>query len=139
MLTPKNTPSIPMSDFKAQSFVDQIAKEIARSERRLRAKAAMHVRAAMRKNISSRSTSAPHGFPGLETGNLRKGIKNKNMAERSIIGSTSPHAHLLEYGHSIVDGTGKVIGKVEKRPFVIPTMMQEANAVKAILSEKWVK
>ena len=124
--------------FKYESFVNQVNREIAKAERRLMLKAARHVRKKIRDNISNRSVSQDGAFPGLRTGNLKKGIKNKRIKSGYQVGSTSPHSHLLEYGHKQVTRDGKIVGDVKPRPFIFRTFKEEQDAVYDIISEKWV-
>ena len=87
----------------------------------------------MRQNISDPEPSLPGEYPGRLTGNLRKGIAYKNdpqMPHATIIGSKSPHSHLLEFGH----GDGK---SFNKRPFFNRTLDEEENAVIDIMSKRW--
>ena len=120
-----------------ESYFKAVEDEILKAERKVRMKAARHIASAMRKNLGHIGRSLPGNFPGKKSGNLQKGIKVPNNDKKygdhvSIVGSTAPHTHLLEFGH----GDGK---NQNKRPFFRRTFEEEAERAKQIMSEVWVK
>lgn len=119
--------------FKVESFTDDIMKEIRKSELASRREALKFAAKQMRKNISSRSVSSPGGFPGRRSGGLRKSIRFKlktGVPDVSFVGSTAPHAHLVEFGH----GDGK---EQNKRPFVHKTLREEEPKLIEIMSTEY--
>lgn len=79
------------------------------------------------------------------TGNLKKGIKYKRLANSFLVGAMSPawHAHLLEFGTvtrkvmNFMGRKGVVVsaGAVKPTPFIFPTFAEQAEPVRQILSE----
>jgi HK97 gp10 family phage protein len=119
--------------FKYKSFVDEVVKDLNKSEAKSRKEALKHAAKKMRKNISKRSVSTSGGFPGRRTGGLRKSIRFKFKTGKpgvSFVGSTAPHSHLLEFGH----GDGK---EQNKRPFVGKTLLEEEQEIIKILSTEY--
>jgi HK97 gp10 family phage protein len=119
--------------FRLKSFVDDVMRDIGKSETLSRRKALQYAAKRMRKNISKRRMSSPGDFPGRRTGGLRKSIRYKLKTGKrgvSFVGSTAPHAHLLEFGH----GDGK---EQNKRPFVNKTLLDEEQEIINILSTEY--
>ena len=119
--------------FRYDSFVDSVVKDLEKSEENSRRKALQYAAKKMRKNISKRSVSTSGDFPGRRTGGLRKSIRYKLKTGKkgvSFVGSTAPHAHLLEFGH----GDGK---ERNKRPFVNKTLLEEEQEIINILSTEY--
>lgn len=119
--------------FKVESFTDQVMKDIRKGELASRREALKFAAKQMRKNISSRSVSTPGNFPGRRTGGLRKSIRFKlrtRNPEISFVGSTAPHAHLVEFGH----GDGK---EQNKRPFVHKTLLEEEQKLIEIMNTEY--
>jgi len=123
--------------FSYKSFVDDVFNDMVKEEKRVIRAAAIHVRKKMRKKVSKKGRSLPGMPPGLNTKNLRKGIKFE-IADRDSafvgLGPPAYHGHLLEFGtmqRRTKKGVAK--GRVAARPFVFPTFAEETNAVKRIM------
>lgn len=122
-----------MAKFSYHSYLKTVIKDVIKEEIAHRKEAVKYAKKKMRKNISIKGESLPGEYPGLLTGNLKKGIKYKmktGVSGVSFVGSVSPHAHLLEFGH----GDGKMYNK---RPFVRRTLEEEKDEIKKILSETY--
>ncbi len=119
--------------FRYESFVDSVVKDLEKSEENSRRKALQYSAKKMRKNISKRSVSTSGDYPGRRSGGLRKSIRYKLKTGKkgvSFVGSTAPHAHLLEFGH----GDGE---EQNKRPFVNKTLLEEEQEIINILSTEY--
>lgn len=119
--------------FKLESFAKEVMKDIEKQELEARRKALQHAAKEMRKNIGKKGLSTAGGYPTRRTGMLRKSIRYRlktGVEGVSFVGSTAPHAHLLEFGH----GDGK---EKNKRPFVAPTLIAEEAEIIRILSGEY--
>lgn len=119
---------------KFVSHADDISKLVGEvSEERLRA-AGKHTAGVMRRNLSAKGTSSPGGYPAKRTGYLQK--KTGYTLVRTIddpyvkVGSKSPHAHLLEFGHG--DGKSR-----NKRPFIRRSFDEAGTEILRILSKRY--
>jgi hypothetical protein len=122
-----------VGNVRLESFFRDVEKDIIKQEAKNRESALKHVAKKMRKNISQRGVSNVGEYPGRKTGNLRKGIKYRlitNVRNVSFVGSISPHAHLLEFGH----GDGKTFNK---RPFVHRTLSEEEPMIIKLMNESY--
>lgn len=55
-----------------------------------------------------------------------------------FVGSSAPHAHLVEFGHAIVTRSGRVVGFAARRPFLRPAFdAQKIAAVKIFRDVLW--
>lgn len=136
-----------MNSIMRQSFVKDIIKDLEKSEKRLRTKAAIHLRTKMKEKVSKKETSLPGNPPGKDSGDLIRGIMYVHDGDETKVGVGPPayHAHLMEFGTAgrIVKnyrghkGVEKNVGRVLPRPFVQPTFEEEAATVVEILSERW--
>lgn len=126
-----------------KSFAKQIEKDLKKARRAKLQKAGQHVRKAIRDKIKYKRISQPGEPPGRFSGNLYKGIKYEVQEEEDavLVGAGPPayHAHLLEFGteRRTVGKTGKDAGRVEARPFLLPTFEEEKEEIERILSEEW--
>jgi HK97 gp10 family phage protein len=123
-----------------KSSLKMIEKEISIAERKLRNRAAIHVRDRIREKISGPGPSAAGSPPGKHSGNLKKGIRIKDLGQETLVGAMAPawHAHLLEFGtDERFLKSGKSVGGVKPRPFIFPTFEEEKSNVQQILSEAW--
>ena len=127
-----------------QSFVKDIIRDLGKEESKVLVAASKHVQKKMRAKVSNKNRSLPGQPPGLNSKNLRKGIRfeiEKSYAgKRAFVGIGSPaqHAHLLEFGtkeRKTKDGKNK--GRVLPRPFVFKTFDEEQNEIQRIMSEPW--
>jgi HK97 gp10 family phage protein len=113
---------------------DQIMKDIEKDEADRRNEAAKYAVKAIKEKIKNKKISTPGNAPGRLTGNLYKSIKSrkslKSQERVSAVGSTAPHAHLLEFGH----GDGK---EINKRPFFRSTLLEESKNIEDILSREY--
>jgi len=125
--------------FTYKSFVDDVFKDMVKSEKKILRKAAAHVRKKMREKVSRKSRAKPGMPPGLGEGNLRRGIKFDVVdRDHALVGLSSPaqHGHLLEFGtQERYTEKGVYKGRVAPMPFVIPTFMEETEAVRQIMRE----
>jgi len=114
------------------SYTDDIIKTIDFNEFERRRDAAKYAAKVMRKNISRKGLSTPGDYPGLKTGTLKKkvGFRHLKKDKSSIVGSKSPHAHLLEFGH----GDGK---ERNKRPFVFRSLREAEPEIINIMSREY--
>jgi len=112
---------------RVRSFTDAIMKDLQRSDRRLRQKAGLHVKAQVKAKINKGGTSIPGEPPGKVTGNLLKGLAVKTHPSTTLVGFKAPayHARMLEFGTS----------KMAARPVLFPTFAEEAPTVKKILTD----
>ena len=120
-------------NFRLESFVEDVIRDIDKSEERSRREALKFAAKKMRENIGKKGKSSPGDFPGKRSGGLRKSIRYKlktGVVRTSFVGSTAPHAHLLEFGH----GDGK---EQNKRPFVNKTLLAEEQEIINILSTEY--
>jgi HK97 gp10 family phage protein len=115
------------------SYLNDIEKDLRKAEFTARKKAAAHVRKKMIEKIKTLFKK--------RTGNLLKGIRYEHEDKSTFVGVGRPasHAHLLELGtrERTVTSTGKSVGKITKKPFILPTFEEESQAVADILSEQW--
>jgi HK97 gp10 family phage protein len=123
-----------MASAKFTSYLKSIEKDLVKAEYEVLKKASMHVR----KKIAEKAKSMFR----KQSGNLTKGIMWDRRGQHSTlvgVGSPAQHAHLLELGtvERKQKKSGRRVGKVTARPFILPTFEEELAAVKEILSEKW--
>lgn len=75
-------------------------------------------------------------FFGMKLKGLRDSIKaRKSKFENGgwIVQAVAPHAHLVEFGHDMVDWrTGKTLGKVRPHPFLRPA---KERAIKSAIAK----
>lgn len=67
-----------------------------------------------------------------KTGKLRKSIKARKSKFQDggwIVVARSPHAHLVEFGHTSVNSNGLVTGSVPAHPFLRPARDRVARSV----------
>lgn len=113
-----------------KSYVSEIQKDIKKIEKGILKEASIHVRDKIKEKLKTLGI-------GKKTGNLVKGIKYEILNDDvSIVGAAPPayHAHLLEFG-TVERKTkkGKRTGKMTMKPFIIPTFIEESDAVKNIM------
>ena len=134
-----------------KSFINEVSRDLEAAEGKVRTKAAQHLVKKMKAKVSDVYFKGFHSQagepPGKISGDLRKGIGylNEKAQHQTKVGVGPPayYAHMLEFGTaerfvSTKGGKKRSVGRVLPRPFVYPTFEQEADAVKDILSEKWV-
>jgi hypothetical protein len=126
--------------FTYKSFVKEINSDMIKLEGVLLKEAATHLKLKIKKKLSVKGRSASGMPPGIDFGNLRKGIKfeivKSPTGKRAFVGLASPaqHGHLLEFGtKERYTDDGRYTGRVTPRPFLVPTFMEETDAVKRIL------
>lgn len=107
---------------KVDSLLDQVGKDIARHERRLRRTAALHIKKKIRAKAQAMKV----------TGNLKKGVYHRHTEDASFVGTRSPafHNYLIEFGHYAVNGKW-----VPAHPIVYPTFEEESQTAIGIMSE----
>lgn len=111
-----------------KSFVKEVIKDIEKKDIQLRTKAANYVKKKVKSKIGKRRKSRAGEPPAKFKGNLIKGIQVKQGGKYiTYVGAVKPayHATLLELGTR----------KMAKRPFLIPTLMEERTNIIKILSE----
>lgn len=127
---------------KYQSFIKDVFSDIVAVEKEILKEAAQHVQKKMKEKVSSKAVSFPGSPPGVNTGNLKKGIKyDIRDRDNALVGLGPPahHGHLLEFGtKNRVTKKGLKKGHVLPRPFVRPTFEEESEAVRKIMSRQWV-
>lgn len=120
------------------SNIDKINKEIAKGERRNRLKATRHMVSALKKRVKKE----------YGEGNLYEGIGLVHYKDLSKFGFKRPaqHAHLIEFGTDerfvkkwLKTNMPHAVGYMKKNPIFKETVLKEQGAVKAILSQPWVK
>ena len=134
------------NQFEMKSFVKAIQKDLDKMEREKVQHAAKYLQGKIRDKIKTKRISQPGEPPGRFSGNLHKGIRYKIYKEGSeygaLVGAGPPayHAHLLEFGteQRTVGKTGKDAGKVEARPFLLPTFDEEKEHIKLMMMERWI-
>ena len=134
---------------KYTSFIKDVMRDIKKAEKAQLRKAAVHVRGKIKQKLKVvTGRSLPGQVPGEVSGKLIKGVrfafKNPNTFRPTTdevfvgVGPPAYHAHLLEFGTRIrTTKKGVNKGQVLPRPFIIPTFQEETQAVKNILSERW--
>jgi hypothetical protein len=119
-----------MSQFikKQRLFTKEVMKDINKKDKKLRQKAARHLKSKIAQKINKTVVSKPGDPPGMRSGNLKKGLRIVGGPYVAYVGIKKPgyHASILEFGKS--DRTN--------RPFLFPTFAEEKDAVRRILSEK---
>lgn len=117
-----------MNFTKFTSTLEKTLKEISSVDSKLLTTAANHVRDRMKTKLSKNEKSSPGQAPGLNSGNLKKGIKTVRSkdGETAWVGAMAPayHSLLLEFGTR----------RMRPRPFLAPTFEEEKQTVKEILS-----
>lgn len=111
---------------------EEIFKEIDMHELNRRREAAKYATKIMKKNASRKGVSTPGGFPARRTGVFKKKLAYRLVKKdrSAIVGSKSPLAHLLEFGH----GDGK---ERNKRPIVVPSLLQAEPGIIKIMSSRY--
>ncbi len=133
------------NQFEMKSYVKAIQRDLDKLEREKVQHAAKYLQGKIRDKIKTKRISQPGEPPGRFSGNLHKGIRYKTFKEGSeygaLVGAGPPayHAHLLEFGteERTVNKTGKDAGKVEARPFLLPTFEEEREYIKLMMMERW--
>ena len=122
-------------NFKYESFMGDIIKDMNKAERQQRTKAAKHVKKKLKQKTTQKFSA---------DSNITKGIGYKNLKRTSIVGVGPPAqaAHLIELGtderyHKTGRQKGKYTGRIKADPFIFPVFREETNAVIQILSEEW--
>jgi HK97 gp10 family phage protein len=117
--------------FIYKSFIGDVFKDIKTIEKEALKAASKHVQKKMKEKVKAIGI-------GKRTGNLLKGIKyDIRDSDSAFVGVGPPayHAHLIEFGtldRWTKKGTYK--GKVTKKPFIIPTLEEESEAVRNIMA-----
>jgi HK97 gp10 family phage protein len=107
------------------------------NDKNLRAAASL-LKKELKRKVSSKTRSRPGQPPGMKSGNLREGIvSQKDGDSTQLVGFIAPahHAHLLEFG--TVDRfqkDGSKLGRVKARPFFVPTILEQSDNIREILS-----
>lgn len=127
------------NQFKVESFVKEIQKEVVRNERENLAAACQLARKEIKETLNNRQKSAPGSPPGKLSGRLQKSIsytveKDKDIFGgiadlTGIVGSTDFRANILEFGSE----------KMAARPFEGPTLERITPEIKAMMSKPLVK
>jgi len=117
---------------KLTLYTDDIIATIEHNEFIRRKDAAQYAAREMKKDIGRKGRSEPGEFPGRKTGFLRRkvGYSMDKHDRSAIVGSKSPHAHLLEFGH----GDGK---ERNKRPFIVRSLRKAEPGIIAIMSREY--
>jgi len=129
-----------------KSLINEAMKDIDKADKEVRIEASKHLIKKMKEKVSDKYFKGYHSQPGeppgSHTGNLKKGIgyadSEKNHETKVGVGPPAYHAHLMEFGTDVRFVKGKNVGRVLPRPFVLSTFDEETEAVKRILSRKWI-
>ena len=119
---------------KYTSYTKDVFKDLETAEQELIKEASIHVRDAMKETAGRLFKK--------RSGNLIKGL-SYNIIDRDTAlvgpGPKAYHAHLLELG-TIDRKTkkGHKKGRITKTPFIIPTFMEETQAVINIMRRQWI-
>lgn len=120
------------NQFKLQSYVKSVSKEIDRAASENVRLACQTVKKDLDDVLNSRQKSAPGSPPGKLSGKLKKGnkyqIKNVLWGFEGEIGNTDFKALWMEFGTS----------KMAARPFFATTLERNQERIKEILSRKLV-
>ena len=123
---------------KYKSLIKEISSDIKKIEGERLKDAAVYLQGKIRAKIKKGGKAASGNLPKSNTGNLRKGIKYDVQGETALVGFGKPayHGHLLELG-TVERQTKKGVstGRIIKKPFLIPTFIEEELAVKNILMD----
>ncbi len=132
---------------KIVNKIPEIIKEMSISERRSLIAAGSYLKKKLKEKVSSKGISLPGNPPGRDKGDLIKGIDYQPIEHAVLVGVGPPayHAHLLEFGTQLRtvknyrghEGVEVSSGKIEPRPFLVPTFDEEVEEVEKILSENW--
>jgi len=76
------------------------------------------------------TSEQPFTHEGVLAFSFQTRVKKKPGHVFGDINNNAPHAHLVEYGHRLVNGK-RSIGHVPEHPFMRPAIMQNADAVGA--------
>lgn len=121
--------------------IKSVLKNIRKKDAELRLKAARHIKSKVSAKITAVGTSLPNTPPSSQSGELKSGIKVKGGAFTAYVGFVKPAYHMtaLEFGgksNPRRTTSGKSTGYMAPRPVLFPTMFEEADAVRQILSEE---
>lgn len=108
----------------------EVSNDIKKVEKAVLKEASIHVRNKIKDKIKTLGI-------GKRSGNLIKGIQYKILNDDvALVGAGAPayHAHLIEFG-TVIRKTkkGKNKGKMTRKPFIIPTLLEESDTVKDIM------
>jgi HK97 gp10 family phage protein len=129
------------------SKISQVCRDLDKAQDRQLDRAAGYLRQKLKDKASKKETAQPGDPPGMNSGDLKKGIKFTREPGKRLVGVGRPahHAHLLEFGTGprLVKnyrgkGSPKMVGPQAPRPFMIPTFEEEKGNVEKILSEPWI-
>lgn len=116
------------------SFTKDVFKDLEKAEQEVIKEACIHVRDKMKDKAKILFKK--------KSGNLIKGLSYKILDRDTALVGPGPkayHAHLLELG-TVVRKTKKgfVKGQIKKKPFIIPTLIEETPAVMNIMRKQWI-
>lgn len=114
-----------------KSYFGKVQKELDKSERKVRTKAARHVTKVLKSKAKTRYGKDSNYYKGI-------GYKNYKDVTKVGVGPPAFHAHLIEFGTDPRYTTaGKSTGKMPEAPLIIPTFEAEKEAVANILITEW--
>lgn len=118
---------MPKNFVRYKSNIRKILGDLEKYEISARNEAGAYMVKKIKAKLNKKRKSQPGEPPGRYSGNLRKGIKRATGKYETLVGVKKPayHAQLLELGTD----------KMRARPFLIPTFMEELEAIKNILSK----
>lgn len=130
---------MPKGSFK--SYVKQINKDLESISKERIKESAKYLQGKIKDKIKNKNISQPGQPPGKRSGDLLKGIKyDIKDNETALIGVGPPasHAHLLEFGTmERRKKDGRPTGRMIKRPFLLPTFIEESGNIRKMMSGYW--
>jgi hypothetical protein len=149
----------PRSNAKFTSYISGIQKEIDKISSEKTRDASEYLVDKIRTKISGTTRSLPGRPPATSSGSLIKGVAYKKTSPTTaLVGFVPPaqHAHLMEFGTKTRVNksyikinpiskkvrkkyTGRNLGKVDKRPFILPTFEEEKENIKKLMSTGWLE
>jgi len=120
--------------------VDDVFKDLNKSQQKQLAKASGVVKRQTRANIKALGL--------VDEGNLLKGVKDDKYRDFILVGMAAPafHALIVEYGHAVVLPAGyspdenrktKALKVVPGKPYMLPAFRMTTSKVIGIMSEEW--
>jgi HK97 gp10 family phage protein len=102
-----------------------VTKDLERRLAKNLEEAAQHFEVALKAKLNTSHQSEPGEAPGKDTGSLQDSITHVVDGDTAYIGSDDSSALPLEFGTS----------KMAARPFIRPTLQEEAEAIAKIMAK----
>jgi hypothetical protein len=154
------------TNMKFINHIKSITSEIDKISSEKTKEASEYLKEKIKSKISGTTRSGPGQPPARATGDLIKGVGYKKTSPTTaLVGFHHPaeHAHLMELGTKIRSTKGRKskikkpkrgkkskenlerikqprnTGKVDKRPFLLPTFEEEKENIKKLMSTGWLE